>query len=167
MTVGILIARLYGDSNENGSPFVALLKVPPLWAAMAAVILNLSDIPLPVGLEGFLQTLANGVVPLMLIALGMALSWETRQLQRLPLLMPVLAIQLLLMPLLAWGLAATLGLQGELRTAVVLEAAMPSMVLGVVLCDRYGLDTGLYATAVTTSTALSLLTLPLWFQWVQ
>ena len=167
LTVGILIARLYGDSNENGSPFVALLKVPPLWAAMAAVILNLSDIPLPVGLEGFLQTLANGVVPLMLIALGMALSWETRQLQRLPLLMPVLAIQLLLMPLLAWGLAATLGLQGELRTAVVLEAAMPSMVLGVVLCDRYGLDTGLYATAVTASTVLSLLTLPLWFQWVQ
>ena len=167
LTVGILIARLYGDSNENGSPFVALLKVPPLWAAVAAVILNLSDIPLPVGLEGFLQTLANGVVPLMLIALGMALSWETRQLQRLPLLMPVLTIQLMLMPLLGWGLAAILGLQGELRTAVVLEAAMPSMVLGVVLCDRYGLDTGLYATAVTASTVLSLLTLPLWFQWVQ
>jgi len=167
LTVGILIARLYGDSNESGNPFVALLKVPPLWAAVAAVILNLSDVPLPVGLEGFLQTLANGVVPLMLIALGMALSWETRQLQRLPLLLPVLAIQLLLMPLLAWGLATALGLHGDLRTAVVLEAAMPSMVLGVVLCDRYGLDTGLYATVVTASTALSLLTLPLWFQWVQ
>ncbi len=167
LTVGIIIARLYGDSNESGNPFVALLKVPPLWAAVAAVILNLSNIPIPVGLEGFLQTLANGVVPLMLIALGMALSWEARQLQRLPLLMPVLAIQLLLMPLLAWGLTAILGLHGELRTAVVLEAAMPSMVLGVVLCDRYGLDTGLYASVVTASTALSLLTLPLWFQWVQ
>jgi malate permease and related proteins len=66
-----------------------------------------------------------------------------------------------------WGAAALLGLHGELRTAVVLEAAMPSMVFGVVLCDRYGLDTGLYATVVTASTALSLFTLPLWFRWVQ
>lgn len=167
LTAGILIARLHGNSNERDNPFFALLKVPPLWAALAAVILNLLDIPLPQGLQGFLQTLANGVVPLMLIALGMALSWDSRQLQRLPLVVPVLVIQLFLMPLVAWGLAALLGLHGELRTAVVLEAAMPSMVLGVVLCDRYGLDTGLYATVVTASTALSLLTLPLWFHWMQ
>ena len=71
------------------------------------------------------------------------------------------------MPLLVWGATSLLGLHGELRTAVVLEAAMPSMVLGVVLCDRYGLDTGLYATVVTISTALSLFTLPLWYQWVE
>lgn len=167
LTVGILIARFHGDSSEKDNPLTALLKVPPLWAAVAAVIFNLSNIPLPVGLEGFLQTLANGVVPLMLIALGMALTWETRQLHRLPLVVPVLAIQLFMMPLLVWGVATTLGLHGELLTAVVLEAAMPSMVLGVVLCDRYGLDTGLYATVVTATTMLSLFTLPLWFQWVQ
>ena len=167
LTVGILIARRHGSGGERDHPMAALLKVPPLWAALAAVIFKLADIPMPEGLEGFLQTLANGVVPLMLIALGMALTWETRQLQRLPIILPVLAIQLLLMPLVAWGLAALLGLHGELRTAVVLEAAMPCMVLGVVLCDRYGLDTGLYATVVTASTALSFFTLPLWFQWVQ
>ena len=167
LTVGILIARRHGSGGERDHPLAALLKVPPLWAALAAVILKLAGIPLPDGLDGFLQTLANGVVPLMLIALGMALTWETRQLQRLPLILPVLAIQLLVMPLVAWGLAALLGLQGELRTAVVLEAAMPCMVLGVVLCDRYGLDTKLYATVVTASTALSFFTLPLWFQWVQ
>jgi hypothetical protein len=39
---------------------------------------------------------------------------------------------------------------------------MPSMVLGIVLCDRYGLDSALYAEAVTVSTALAVLTLPLW-----
>ncbi len=167
LTVGILIAQLHGNSGESDNPLFSLLKVPPLWAAVAAVILNLADVPLPADLKDFLQTLANGVVPLMLIALGMALTWETRQLRRLPIVLPVLAVQLLVMPLLVWGAAALLGLHGELRTAVVLEAAMPSMVFGVVLCDRYGLDTGLYATVVTASTALSLFTLPLWFRWVQ
>ena len=167
LTVGILIARRHGSSSDSDHPVVALLKVPPLWAAILAVIMNLTGVPLPGGLEEFLRTLGNGVIPLMLIALGMALSWETRQLQRLPLLLPVLAIQLLAMPLLAWALTALLGLHGELRTAVVLEAAMPCMVLGVVVCDRYGLDTSLYATTVTASTALSFFTLPLWFHWVQ
>jgi hypothetical protein len=47
-------------------------------------------------------------------------------------------------------------------TGTVIEAAMPSMVLGLVFCDRYGLDTALYAAAVTLTTLLSLLTLPLW-----
>jgi malate permease and related proteins len=167
LTVGILIARRHGSSSDSDHPVVALLKVPPLWAAILAVIMNLTGVPLPGGLEEFLRTLGNGVIPLMLIALGMALSWDTRQLQRLPLLLPVLAIQLLAMPLLVWGLTALLVLHGELRTAVVLEAAMPCMVLGVVICDRYGLDTSLYATTVTASTALSFFTLPLWFHWVQ
>ena len=167
LTVGIMIARFHGDNSERENPFSALLKVPPLWAAVTAMILNFSNVTPPAALEEFLQTLANGVVPLMLIALGMALRWEPQQLRRLPVVASALIIQLLLMPLLAWGVSTLLGLHGEFRTAVVLEAAMPSMVLGVVLCDRYGLDTGLYAAVVTASTAFSLITLPLWYQWVQ
>ena len=39
---------------------------------------------------------------------------------------------------------------------------MPSMVLGIVFCDRYLLDSALYAMTVTVTTALSLITLPFW-----
>ncbi len=167
LTVGIMVARLHGDSNEPGHPFRALLKVPPLWAALAAVVLNFAGVSFPEPLEGLLQTLANGVVPLMLIALGMALTVDLQQFRRLPVLAPVLAVQLLLMPLIAWAIGYLVGLEGDRLSATVLEAAMPCMVLGVVLCDRYGLDTGLYATTVTLSTILSLLTLPLWYAWLQ
>jgi len=37
-------------------------------------------------------------------------------------------------------------------------------VLGLVICDRFKLDSTLYAEAVTVSTTLSLLTLPLWLK---
>jgi hypothetical protein len=47
-----------------------------------------------------------------------------------------------------------------------MEAAMPSMVLGIVFCDRYNLDVGLYATAVTVTTVFSLATLPVWYHWL-
>jgi predicted permease len=99
----------------------------------------------------------------MLFSLGLGLQWGGGWRKRLPLVMPVLAISLLINPLLVWGAARGLGLDGDVLTAVVLEAAMPSMVLGIVLCDRYRLDTGLYAMAVTLTTALSLITLPAWF----
>jgi predicted permease len=60
-------------------------------------------------------------------------------------------------------IADVVNLQNQFKAAAVLDLAMPSMVLGVVFCDRYGLDSALYATAVTITTALSLLSLPFWF----
>jgi predicted permease len=110
-----------------------------------------------------MDMLAAGVVPLMLFSLGLGLRWGAGWGGRLSLVAPVVLIQLLLMPLLVWGASDITGLGGAVRTAVVLEAAMPSMVLGIVLCDRYRLDSSLYAMTVTVSTALSIVTLPMWF----
>ena len=166
LTAGILVARRYGKSGASGSVFATLLTVPPLWAAALAVGLNLSGAPLGSWLDQWLGMLASGVVPLMLFSLGLSLRWDTWKPTQLPSLIPVVLLQLLLTPLLVWGLSRSLGLQGDVLTGVVLEAAMPSMVLGLVLCDQYKLDTGLYAAAVTATTALSLFTLPLWFAWV-
>jgi len=103
----------------------------------------------------------------MLIALGMSLTWGLAGAKQLPLLAPAIVIQLLLVPLVVWALAVGLGLQGDRLTGVVLEGAMPCMVLGIVICDRFGLNAGLYAAAVTLSTILSLFTLPVWFDLVR
>jgi len=166
LSLGIAIARHHGHHEERTSPLRALLKVPPLWAAVVAVALNGLHVPLPPALHGLLEMLGHGVIPLMLIALGMGLRWDTWHSGMLLHLLPVLLIQLLLTPAAIWMLSGFMALDGDLRRAVVLEAAMPTMVLGIVLTDRYGLDSGLYAAAVTLSTALSMLTLPLWFGWL-
>lgn len=163
LTVGMMVARRYGEGGIPVHPLQALLRIPALWAAALAVVLNLAAVPLHPIVAGSLDLMAGAVVPLMLLALGMSLRWDVLASRRLPLLLPVLLIQLLLMPLLAWAVAHGVGLGGDTFKAVVLEAAMPSMLLGVVICDRFRLDTGLYAAAVTLSTVLSLVTLPLWF----
>jgi len=36
-------------------------------------------------------------------------------------------------------------------------------VLGLVICDRFKLDTALYASVVTLTTGLSIISLPIWF----
>lgn len=165
-TLGIYIARVYGEGISRVNPFIGLLKVPPLWAAVAGASFNVSGIAEPQWLHGFLDKLASGVAPLMLISLGMSLEWPRGQGRNLPLLFPVMIIQLLLVPAFAWLMAGVLIVDPSQRTAVILEAAMPSMVFGIVLCDRFQLNTAIYAAAVTLSTVLSLITLPLWYRFL-
>jgi predicted permease len=164
-TVGILIARHYGESRQGVSILQSLLRIPPVWAALAALVMNLADVPRPAVVSGLLGTLSSGVVPLMLFSLGLSLQWDRSRWRLLPSVIPVVVIQLLLVPLLVWGLAIGSSMQGAVLGAVVLEAAMPSMVLGIVICERYNLDNALYATAVTVTTVVSLVTLPMWI-WV-
>jgi predicted permease len=166
LSVGVMLAYHFGSSTEKVHPLKNLLQVPPLWAAIFGVALNLSGVPLPTVFGGMLDLLSAGVVPLMLFSLGLGLRWGTGWGSNLNLVIPVVLIQLLLTPLLIWGASDLVGLSGAVRTAVVLEAAMPSMVLGIVLCDRYRLDSSLYAMAVTLSTAFSIITLPAWFAWM-
>lgn len=167
LSVGVMLAQHYGGTGGRTHPLKSLMRVPPLWAAIGGVALNLFGVPLPSLLGGVMDMLAAGVVPLMLFSLGLGLRWGEGGWQRLALVMPVVLIQLAVTPLIVWGAGDLLGLEGEVRTAVVLEAAMPSMVLGIVLCDRYRLDSGLYAMSVTLSTALSSITLPFWFALLQ
>ena len=98
----------------------------------------------------------------MLLAIGMGLRWNLPWQHSLGLLLPVAIAQLLAMPALAFALGIGIGLQGETLKAIVLEASMPTMVLGIVICDRYHLASSLYAAAVTVTTLLSLLILPGW-----
>ena len=166
-TVGVLVAARLGGGDENtGAIYRSLLRIPAMWAALAAVALNVADVPLPSVLDGLLTLLERGVVPLMLFSLGLSLEWSRSRWRLLPSLVPVVVVRLLLIPLIVMFVAGSLGMSGELRAAVVMEAAMPSMVLGLVLCDRFKLDVGLYAAAVTVTTALSMVTLPLWFAWL-
>ena len=161
LTVGVLVARAYGGAGK-GNQIAAFLRVPPLWAAVVAIGLNVSGWHWPLWATDFLNLLAKGVTPLMLLSLGLALDWRALGWRLWPQVFPVVLFKLVLMPLFGWWLASWLGFSGDKLSALVLEAGMPSMLFGVVLCDRYGLDSRLYAVLVTVTTLLSIVTLPVW-----
>jgi malate permease and related proteins len=163
LTLGMLMAQTYGQSERKSHPVKELIRVPPLWALLLATILNVSHVPQPTMIGHALHTLAGGVVPLMLIALGMSIRWDTFKLKLIPLLLPVCVIGLLIAPLAAQYTAIALGLHDSQLTACILLAAMPTMVFGIVICERYRLDGALYAAAVFMSTLLSIASLSLWF----
>ncbi len=162
-TAGIMVARYYGeDTSEKPAPVWLFFNAPPFWAAAIAVLLNSHGIVAPLWLSGILQKLSAAVVPLMLFSLGLALSWQAISLRNIPYTIPVIAIKMALMPLFAMFLVAFLPITGDFRAAAVLDLSMPSMLLGVVFCDRYRLDSPFYAMAVTITTIISLISLPFW-----
>jgi predicted permease len=165
LSIGILLAARHGEHKEQVHPVATLIRVPPLWAALLAVALNISTVPIPPWLDHWLDLLGVAVIPLMLISLGMSLQWSAWKRHTLALLLPVIILQLAVMPLIATLVGRGIGLNGMTLTGTILEAALPSMVLGLVVCDRYGLNTGYYALAVTVTTCISLFTTPVWFNW--
>ncbi len=162
-TLGIMVARHYGeDATENTKSILSFLNAPPFWAAAIAIILNLNSVSAPVWFAAALQKLSGAVVPLMLVSLGLALNWQAITRKNIPYVLPVIIIKMYLLPLFAMSIASYLAMEGQYKAAAVLDLAMPSMVVGVVFCDRYKLDSALYAMTVTVTTTLSLFTLPFW-----
>lgn len=166
-TLGMLLAMRFGSGEETQVRLVrGLLRIPPLWAALVGIVLNLLEVPRLESVAGLLTLLERGVVPLMLFSLGLSLEWSRDRWRLLPSIIPVVGFRMFLIPWLVMMLLNGLEVSGDMRTAIVMEAAMPSMVIGIVVCDRFNLDTSLYAAAVTVTTALSLVTLPLWHGWL-
>ena len=170
-TAGIWVSAYMGGKEQGaeviaGTSFKELGQIPAIWAVILALFLNGFAVPVPAIIGDILGLLGRGVVPLMLISLGLSLEWQRSRWKQLPNLIPTILLSLLIVPALVWLLTNAMGMSGNLGTAVVLEAAMPSMVLGIVLCDRFNLDVSLYATAVTITTALSLVTIALWYNWL-
>lgn len=162
-TIGITLARYYGQDEGKPKFILSFLTTPPFLAAIVAVVLNACAVPAPDWLLGVLHKLSPAVVPIMLFSLGLALRWETVSLRNTPYILPVIIIKLLLMPWLLTFIAPFMTMTAEYKAAAILDLAMPCMVLGIVFCDRYQLDSALYAMAVTVTTLLSLLTLPFWY----
>jgi len=164
-TVGIMLARHYGQADDSEKPksVLAFFNAPPFWAAFFAVVLNLNHIVAPLWLSGLLQKCSAAVAPLMIFSLGMALNWRAIHLRNLPYIIPIVLIKLLLMPWAAMHIVSYMNMAAQYKAAAVMDIGMPSMILGIVLCDRYKLDSSLYAMAVTVTTGLSLVSLPFWY----
>lgn len=164
LSLGIVLAKYYGRRRVELHLLIELLKVPPLLAVILAIALNFSGIEQHATIHYGLSILADGVVPLMLIALGMSIRWDTLKLKFLPILLPVVLISLFIVPASVYVMGNLIGLADQKAMATVLIAAMPTMVFGIVICERYQLDSELYAAAVTLTTLCSLISLPVWFE---
>jgi len=159
LTVGMLTAARFGSGGtvSLAASFRRVLMLPPLWGVVAGVAAHAVAVPRAV-LDAA-QLMGRAVIPVMIFTVGLALDF--RDVRRLPVALPALALKLFLAPVLAWLIARAAGTSGTVLQAVVIEGAMPVMVLSLVLADEFELDVPLAATCIAVSTAASFFTLPL------
>lgn len=157
-TVGIFIASLGKQTARQALGQV--VAVPAFYSLVAAGVVRGTGWPVPVFLDRAITLLGEASIPLMLVILGLQMAqmraWPRT---RLPLIGAAVALQLVVAPLVALGLAHALGLTGAARQAAVLQTAMPAAVVTTILALQYDLDAELITGVVIVSTLLSPLTL--------
>ncbi len=157
-TVGIFLAS-WGQASI-WQAIKNVFRVPLVYASLLGLVVNLCHIPTPLLVMRLTKTLGGAAVPLMLIMLGIQISRASLQGQwgviigaSLARLGGGAAVGLLI--------AFLLGLKGVTYQVAVVEAAMPTAVLAVVLATEFNSDAKLASSTILFSTLLSLLTLPI------
>lgn len=168
LTLGILLAKHFSNANNAHTAehwLTTLIKVPALWAALIGLIINQTHIAPIEPLITWLTHLSDPVIPLMLITIGLGLKPESIHIKDLPILAPVVIFKLLIAPLIIIGIAHLFKLDANVIMGLALEAGMSSILIAIVIVERYHLDANKFIEIVTITLLLSLGSLPLW-QWL-
>lgn len=138
----------------------AALAFPVLWASLAGWGVGAGNIELPVAVVRAVGLLADAAVPIVLLSLGIHLSrtkrwWPQRRAQG------AVALKLTVAPLIAFGVARLLGLEGTDLAVLVLIGAMPTAINTTIVAAEFGGDLDFIGDAVVTGTLLSVVTIPI------
>ena len=158
----ILIILFEGDIRQ------ALRKIlifPPLWAIILGLLFNIFSIPITTVGETVVDYLAGATVPLIMISLGLSLNIEGLKNHLLEVSFASL-MKLIVFPLIGLAVMALLGITGLNHTIGLIEAAMSSAMLCLVLAINHKLDIDLTSDCLFTSTLFALVTIPVFLLFV-
>ncbi|MDR0703229.1 MAG: AEC family transporter [Azoarcus sp.] len=160
-TFGMVICARYGGGASLSLSVIArrVLFFPPT----VALILALTVIPAdpPGWLAHGLKSLADALLPLVMLAVGLSLRFRLPSEEIRPLALG-LTLKLVVLPALVLGGSLLAGMRGDMLAANVLEAAMPSMITAGVLAIAHNLAPRLAAALVGYGILAAMLTVPLW-----
>ena len=157
LILSFVLVIKFGGTVKKAVRKIALF--PPLWAIVFGLGLNILNVPIGPVLNNTVDYLGNGAIPLIMISLG--LSIDLAGLSRSKSMVAFTSImKLLFFPAIAFIVVLFLGLSDLQYTVAIVEAAMPSGMLSLVLAITYNLDYQLTSDCILINTVISLITLP-------
>ena len=157
-TVGVFLASMGRQSRRHA--FVGLVRVPAIYAVVAALIVYLTGLEVPGPLMSALEITADGAIPAMLVVLGMNMA-SMDGLASWRLVLPGSVLRMVVAPLVAVTLAGVIGLRGLGYATSIIEASMPTAVITTVLATEYDVHQSAVTKTVVLTTLVSPLTLAL------
>ena len=136
------------------------LLFPPLWAIALGLFMNYIQINIGFVLLNTLNYLSLAAIPLIMISLGLSLELKGIK-ENFGAVFSVSTIKLIIAPLIALIFIFIFGINGLEKQVTIVEAAMPSAMLSLVLAITYELDIKTSAACIFSTTLISIVTLPL------
>jgi len=157
-----LILSLVLILKFGGTVKTAVRKIsffPPLWAVVLGLIFNFLNIPIGPVLDNTINYLGQGAIPLIMIVLGLSIDFSALSRSKSMIVFTSI-MKLLFFPFIAFLLATQLGLIDLQYKISIIEAAMPSGMMSLLLAITYKLDFELTSDCILINTVISLITLP-------
>ncbi len=156
--IGVAAAG-WSCQGQRGA-LLSVLKTPALLALPPALLINGTDLELPLFLSRIVSLLADAMIPVMLITLGVQLG-EVRQIRLSRDTVIASGLRLLGGAALALLLVPLFQLDRLERGAGILQAGMPAAVLTSIIALEYDMAPEFVTTTVLFSTLASTVTLTL------
>ncbi|MFG0686764.1 AEC family transporter [Pseudomonas sp. WSY_20] len=150
-------------SARHSSPLAvlrAILANPLILGCAGGMLLRVTGLGLPAGIEPTLGALGHAALPLGLLCVGAALGGARIGDQAQPLI-AASVFKFLVMPATTWGLCRLLGLNGQAAVVAVLFQALPTASSSYVMARQMGGNAPLMATIIAVQTVMAAATLPL------
>ena len=147
----------------GGTVKTAVKKItffPPLWAVILGLGFNFVNIPIGPVIDNTVNYLGQGAIPLIMIALGLSIDFSAIKRSKSMIIFTSI-MKLAFFPLVAFIVASQLGLVDLQFKISVVEAAMPSGMMSLLLAITYKLDYEMTSDCILINTVISLITLPI------
>ncbi len=140
-----------------------MFKIPLIYAVVIGLLFNLLKIPVPQTIFKPIEMIGMLTIPLALLILGYKLTNIKVSSAKTAFLFSL--FRLFGGFLVAFLIINLFSITGLLKNIILLQAAMPSAVMSMILCQKYKRDANLVASIILISTLLSIITIPLilWF----
>lgn len=163
-TVNIICALVfarYGQRQPTALGVVKSIALNPLILGCAGgVLLRITGITLPAGIEGFMQALGQAALPIGLLCVGAALDWRALGRGIAPTLAAT-ATRFVLVPVTTALICLAVGLSGPAALVVLLIQCLPTASSAYVMARQLGGDAPLMAGIIAFQTLAGVVTVPI------
>ncbi len=155
-SIGIYIVH---HKNE----FREIFKIPLIYAVVIGLLFNIFKIGVPEMIFRPIEMIGLMTIPLALLILGYKLTMIKVSSAKIAIFASLFRI--LGGFLVALFMVKVFSLTGLVRDVLLIQAAMPSAVMSMILCQKYNRDADLVASIIFVSTLMSIVSIPLilWF----
>ena len=158
LLLSLVLILKFGGTVKTAIKKIALF--PPLWAVVLGLGFNWLNIPIGNVLDNTVNYLGQGAIPLIMITLGLSIDFSALSRSKSMIIFTSI-MKLAFFPIIAFLIVNYLGLVNLEYQVAVVEAAMPSGMMSLLLSITYNLDYELTSDCILINTVISLITLPI------